>query len=288
MRDTTGRSSLVTEEIVWSPRLGAHLEASRVHRRHAPSRARRAARGQRGDDPPVGEGRRPALGGAARPADRPPRRSRPPSGRPRPPRASTSRRWRVGCGASARDAVSPRPRSSSSSTCPRRPTRAGRPVDRRRAFTCSAASPSSWGSSSRDVATLCASPFVVDTAGWPPFGQFVGARRQELRLSRAGLAEALGVSQSTVVSWELGYRAPASTQLTRLAQVLSVDTASLAAALPRRGASTQARRADPGSPARARAALGRPGSTHRHHGSHRQPLGPRTEPSGAEEPRAAR
>ncbi len=59
-----------------------------------------------------------------------------------------------------------------------------------------------------DVATLCASPFVVDTAGWPPFGQFVGARRQELRLSRAGLAEALGVSQSTVVSWELGYRVP--------------------------------------------------------------------------------
>ena len=40
------------------------------------------------------------------------------------------------------------------------------------------------------------------------------------------------------MSWELGYRVPASTQLTRLAQVLSVDTASLAAALPRRGAST--------------------------------------------------
>jgi transcriptional regulator with XRE-family HTH domain len=94
------------------------------------------------------------------------------------------------------------------------------------------------GIGERDVATLCASPFIVDTAGWPPFGQFVGARRQELRLSRAGLAEALGVSQSTVVSWELGYRMPASTQLTRLAEVLSVDTASLAAALPRRGAST--------------------------------------------------
>ena len=89
-----------------------------------------------------------------------------------------------------------------------------------------------------DVATLCATPFVVDTSGWPPFGQFVGARRQELRLSRSDLAEALGVSQSTVVSWELGYRIPASIQLTELAKALSVDTASLAAALPRRPART--------------------------------------------------
>jgi transcriptional regulator with XRE-family HTH domain len=89
-----------------------------------------------------------------------------------------------------------------------------------------------------DIATLCATPFVVDTTGWPPFGQFVGARRQELRLSRPDLADALGVSQSTVVSWELGYRVPSSTQLTSLARVLSVDTASLAAALPRRAART--------------------------------------------------
>ena len=66
----------------------------------------------------------------------------------------------------------------------------------------------------------------------------MGARRQELRLSRADLAEALGVSQSTVVSWELGYRIPASIQLTELAKALSVDTASLAAALPRRAART--------------------------------------------------
>lgn len=89
-----------------------------------------------------------------------------------------------------------------------------------------------------DVATLCASPFVVDFAGWPPFGQFVGARRQELRLSRTALAEALGVSPGAVVSWELGYRVPGSAQLTHLAAALSVDIASLAAALPRRGAST--------------------------------------------------
>ena len=94
------------------------------------------------------------------------------------------------------------------------------------------------GIAERDVATLCASPFVVDFAGWPPFGQFVGARRQELRLSRAELADALDVAQSTVVSWELGYRVPGAKHLTRLSQVLSVDTASLAAALPRRSART--------------------------------------------------
>lgn len=94
------------------------------------------------------------------------------------------------------------------------------------------------GIAERDVATLCATPFVVDFAGWPPFGQFVGARRQELRLSRAELAQGLDVSQSTVVSWELGYRVPGSKQLARMAQVLSVDTASLAAALPPRRART--------------------------------------------------
>ncbi len=94
------------------------------------------------------------------------------------------------------------------------------------------------GIAESDVATLCASPFVVDFADWPPFGQFVGARRQELRLSRAALAEALDVSQGTIVSWELGYRVPGSQQLGRLATALAVDTASLAAALPRRGAAS--------------------------------------------------
>jgi transcriptional regulator with XRE-family HTH domain len=89
------------------------------------------------------------------------------------------------------------------------------------------------GIAERDVATLCSSPFIVDTSGWPPFGQFVGARRQELGLGRAELAAAVGVSQRSVVSWELGYRAPGSKQLPRLAAALSVDTASLAAALPR-------------------------------------------------------
>jgi transcriptional regulator with XRE-family HTH domain len=75
---------------------------------------------------------------------------------------------------------------------------------------------------------------VVDTTGWPPFGQFVGARRQELRLSRGALADTLGVSRGTIGAWELGYRVPGTTQLPRLAAALSVDTASLASALPRR------------------------------------------------------
>lgn len=89
-----------------------------------------------------------------------------------------------------------------------------------------------------EIAALCASPFVVDYAGWPPFGQLVGARRQELRLSRAALAEALRVSQSTVVSWELGYRVPGPRQLGQMAELLSVGMASLVAALPRRRATT--------------------------------------------------
>ena len=89
------------------------------------------------------------------------------------------------------------------------------------------------GVTERDVATLTSSPFVVDTSGWPPFGQFVGARRQELRMTRADLADRLGVSARTVASWELGYRMPASSLLVRLAAALDVDTASLAAALPR-------------------------------------------------------
>jgi transcriptional regulator with XRE-family HTH domain len=90
------------------------------------------------------------------------------------------------------------------------------------------------GVAESDVATLCSTPFVVDTTGWPPFGQFVGTRRQELRLTRAGLAEAVGVSAGTIVAWELGYRVPGATQLPRLANALSVDVSSLTAALPKR------------------------------------------------------
>ena len=85
----------------------------------------------------------------------------------------------------------------------------------------------------RDVATLCATPFVVNTAGWPPFGQFVGARRQELRLERAAVAESLGVTRNTIAAWELGYRVPSARLLQALADVLAVDIQSLVAALPR-------------------------------------------------------
>ncbi len=88
------------------------------------------------------------------------------------------------------------------------------------------------------VATLCAVPFTVDFAKWPAFGQFIGARRQELRLNRADMVAALDVSLGTVVSWELGYRVPGPKQLTRLAAVLSVEMASLVAALPQRGPTT--------------------------------------------------
>ena len=94
------------------------------------------------------------------------------------------------------------------------------------------------GVAERDVATLCSTPFVVDTTGWPPFGQFLGARRQELRLGRHELAAAVGVSSGTIVAWELGYRVPGSTQIPRLAGALSVDVASLVSALPRRSAVT--------------------------------------------------
>ena len=85
-----------------------------------------------------------------------------------------------------------------------------------------------------EVVELCASPFVVDYADWPPFGQLVGARREALRLSRADLAEALDVSPGTIVSWELGYRVPATKHLASMAEVLGVDAAVLAEALPRR------------------------------------------------------
>lgn len=84
------------------------------------------------------------------------------------------------------------------------------------------------------VATLCAVPFVVDTSGWPELGRLVGSRREALRLTRSQLAQAVGVSHHSVVAWELGSRTPGAKVLPRLAEALSVDTASLAAAVPRR------------------------------------------------------
>jgi transcriptional regulator with XRE-family HTH domain len=88
------------------------------------------------------------------------------------------------------------------------------------------------GLAERDVAKLCGLAFVVDYSSWPPFGQLVGARRQELLLSRSALAQAVGVSESTVVAWELGYRIPGPAHLSALAETLSVHVARLTEFLP--------------------------------------------------------
>ena len=93
------------------------------------------------------------------------------------------------------------------------------------------------GIAAAEVEAICATPFVVDTTGWPPFGRLLGARREALRLTRPELAEAVGVSPGTVVAWELGYRAPGPAQLPGLAAALAVEPAALASALPRRVAS---------------------------------------------------
>jgi len=94
------------------------------------------------------------------------------------------------------------------------------------------------GVSRESVAELCESPFVVDTGGWPALGQFLGARRQELRLTRAAVAEHLGVASTTIVAWELGYRVPGPLQVGGLAQVLQVSVPSLLAAMPDKGTTT--------------------------------------------------
>jgi transcriptional regulator with XRE-family HTH domain len=92
------------------------------------------------------------------------------------------------------------------------------------------------GLSEERIEAICSSPLEVDYAEWPAFGQLVGARRQALRLTRADLAEALGVSARAVMSWELGYRRPQPAQITALATVLAVHPAELVAALPPRSA----------------------------------------------------
>jgi len=237
MRDTTGGHDALTDDIVWSPRLGARLEASRV----SAGKRRLDLAAQLGVSE---ETIRLWEKGAVQPsAERLARLiavlsletlewSAPEATTPDlPPLAQRLRSERLGRGLTQAAVVAilgvPQATYAGWET--------GRSTPGTHLFGTLAGF---LGIAECDVATLCASPFIVDTAGWPPFGQFVGARRQELRLSRAALAEALGVSPGTVVSWELGYRMPDSLQLTRLAGALSVDTASLAAALPRRGASS--------------------------------------------------
>lgn len=92
------------------------------------------------------------------------------------------------------------------------------------------------GLSEARIEAMCSAPLQVDYAEWPAFGQLVGARRQAMRLTRADLAEALGVSPRAVMSWELGYRRPQPAQITALAAALLVHPAELARALPQRSA----------------------------------------------------
>ena len=72
------------------------------------------------------------------------------------------------------------------------------------------------GVAEQDLRTLCSTPFVVESSGSPTWA-CVGSRRQELRLTRSALAEAIGVTQGTIVAWALGHRVPGSTQLPELA-----------------------------------------------------------------------
>jgi transcriptional regulator with XRE-family HTH domain len=94
------------------------------------------------------------------------------------------------------------------------------------------------GMSAAEIANICASPFVVDTTTWPEFGRLLGERRADLRLTRAALADGLGIAAATVVAWELGYRSPRPQQVRGLAEILKVDMATLASALPRRASPT--------------------------------------------------
>ena len=90
-----------------------------------------------------------------------------------------------------------------------------------------------------DAAALCASGLVVDVSGWPAFGQLVGARRQALGLTRKDLATMVGVTPRALMTWELGYRRPPAAQVLALAARLQVSAADLTEALPRRPAPTR-------------------------------------------------
>jgi len=90
------------------------------------------------------------------------------------------------------------------------------------------------GTSADEIAALREAPFVVDHSTWPPLGQVMGRRRQQMRLTRSALAEAIGVSERTIVNWELGYRVPDLARLDQLARALYVEAAELRDALPKR------------------------------------------------------
>lgn len=83
-------------------------------------------------------------------------------------------------------------------------------------------------------ALLAASvPIEVDSERWPPLGQLIGARREALQLSRQTLAEMVGVSCRTISNWELGHRRPSPRHLRALATALEIPVEQLAACLAR-------------------------------------------------------
>jgi transcriptional regulator with XRE-family HTH domain len=84
------------------------------------------------------------------------------------------------------------------------------------------------------VSAMCEVPFTVDVSTWPPLGQIVGRQREQRQLRRSDLAELIGVATSTIAAWELGSRVPAADHLRRLAAALDLELAVLAASLPQR------------------------------------------------------
>lgn len=90
------------------------------------------------------------------------------------------------------------------------------------------------GTTVEEVEELSGSPFLVESATWPRFGQLIGERRAALRLTRADLAHRVGVSPKGIRNWELGHRRPRPAQLVALAEELSLPVGTLMAALPQR------------------------------------------------------
>ncbi|HET7720832.1 MAG TPA: helix-turn-helix transcriptional regulator, partial [Acidimicrobiales bacterium] len=84
------------------------------------------------------------------------------------------------------------------------------------------------------VEALLTLPMTVEMAHWPTFGRILGERRMTLQLDRPGLAARMRVSPRTIAAWELGDKVPNNSHLRRLAEVLDVEPAVLASALPER------------------------------------------------------
>lgn len=88
------------------------------------------------------------------------------------------------------------------------------------------------GMARAEVEELAVTPFVVWSERWPPLGQLIGGRRQELRMTRPELARELSVSYATVVAWELGHRVPGPHHVRSLAATLQVTVEQIESAVP--------------------------------------------------------